>query len=74
MKAALASIALLATTVSSSLVFSLSTEPAGQGTYKSWVVNRWTCHDLASDDPSIDNEASWAFVAAGLANGCFLYE
>jgi hypothetical protein len=74
MKVVLLPVILLATPALSSVVFSLSTEPAGQGTYKSWVVDRWTCHDLASDPESIDNEASWAFVASGLANGCFLYE
>jgi hypothetical protein len=67
-------LALLASTATSSVVFDLSTEPGGKGTYKSWVVNRWMCHDLASDKPSIDNEASYAFVNVGLANACVLYE
>ncbi|CAG5172724.1 uncharacterized protein ALTATR162_LOCUS7516 [Alternaria atra] len=55
----------------SSVVFSLSSEPNGQGLYKSWVVDRWKCQNLDAD---IDKQASWAFVAAGLANGCTLYE
>lgn len=73
MKSILATtLALLAASASASVVVSLSTEPNGQGTYKSWVVDRWKCHDLAED--GIDDQASWAFVAAGLANGCELYE
>lgn len=72
MKAILPSLALLAASVSASVVFSLSTEPSGQGIRKSWVVDRWICHNLAED--GIDNQASWAFVDAGLANGCELYE
>ncbi|KAH7391121.1 hypothetical protein DE146DRAFT_758537 [Phaeosphaeria sp. MPI-PUGE-AT-0046c] len=63
---------LLATTASASVVFSVSTEPNGQGIRKSWVVDRWKCHNLAED--GIDNQASWAFVDAGLANGCQLYD
>lgn len=73
MKSVLATaITLLATTATASVVFSLSTEPNGQGIRKSWGVDRWKCHDLAQD--GIDNEASWAFVDIGLANGCQLYE
>ncbi|KAF1832598.1 hypothetical protein BDW02DRAFT_554457 [Decorospora gaudefroyi] len=71
-----AAIALLTTPIPAlaAVVFSLSTEPNGQGIRKSWLVDRWLCHDLASDLPSLDNNASWAFVAAGLANGCELYD
>lgn len=65
-------IALLGLSVEASVVFSLSSEPNGQGVRKSWVVDRWKCHDLAQD--GFDNQASWAFVDAGLANGCSLYE
>jgi hypothetical protein len=67
-----ASLALLFTSASASVVFSLSFEPGGQGIRKSWGVDRWTCHDLADD--GFDNKASWAFVDIGLANGCELYE
>jgi hypothetical protein len=66
-----ATLSFLATTVSSKVLFSLSTEPNGQGYYKSWVVDRWTCVNL---EPAIDDQASWAFVASGLANGCELFE
>ncbi|KAF2713530.1 hypothetical protein K504DRAFT_424239 [Pleomassaria siparia CBS 279.74] len=62
----------LTTSVQGSVVFSLSTLPNGQGERKSWVVDRWKCHDLAPD--GIDNKASWAFVDVGLANGCELYD
>ncbi|RYN33733.1 hypothetical protein AA0113_g1863 [Alternaria arborescens] len=55
----------------SSVVFLLSSETNGQGLSKSWVVDRWKCQNLGAD---IDKQASWAFVASGLANGCFLYE
>ncbi|KAF1851409.1 uncharacterized protein K460DRAFT_362157 [Cucurbitaria berberidis CBS 394.84] len=71
MKAVLA-LSLLTSAVSGSVVFSLSTELNGQGIRKSWVVDRWKCHNLAED--GIDNQASWAFVDAGLANGCDLYD
>jgi hypothetical protein len=66
-----AAFSLFATTVTSKVVFSLSTEPNGQGYYKSWVVDRWVCLNLKS---AIDKQASWAFVTSGLANGCQLYE
>ncbi|KAF2796128.1 hypothetical protein K505DRAFT_323574 [Melanomma pulvis-pyrius CBS 109.77] len=62
----------LATRVSASVVFSLSTLPNGQGERKSWVMDRWKCHNLADD--GLDNQASWAFVDVGLANGCELYD
>jgi len=55
----------------SSVVFLLSSETNGQGLSKSCVVDRWKCQNLGAD---IDKQASWAFVASGLANGCFLYE
>ncbi|KAF2017608.1 hypothetical protein BU24DRAFT_420646, partial [Aaosphaeria arxii CBS 175.79] len=55
-----------------SLVFSLSSEPRGQGIRKSWVVSRWQCHNLVDDE--FDNQASWAFVDNGLANGCTLFD
>ena len=67
-----ASLALLLTSASASVVFSLSSEAGGKGIRKSWGVDRWKCHDLAQDD--FDNQASWAFVDIGLANGCELYE
>jgi hypothetical protein len=67
-----ATVALLLASASASVVFSLSTEPNGQGVRKSWVVDRWKCKDLAAE--GIDDQASWAFVDAGLANGCELYE
>ena len=54
------------------LVFAISTEAGGKGRSMSWIVDRWTCKNLANDD--LDNQASWAFVEAGLANGCTLYE
>ncbi|KAH7394566.1 hypothetical protein BKA66DRAFT_456682 [Pyrenochaeta sp. MPI-SDFR-AT-0127] len=72
MKVIIASVTFLAVGVSASVVFSLSTELNGQGIRKSWVVDRWICHNLSKDD--LDNKASWAFVDAGLANGCELYE
>ncbi|KAF1939007.1 hypothetical protein EJ02DRAFT_457349 [Clathrospora elynae] len=72
MKAVLACIALLAATTSANVVFDLSSEPNGQGIQKSWLVDRWTCHNLADD--GFDKQASWAFVDSGLANGCELYE
>jgi hypothetical protein len=72
MKALTASMLLLLTNpVLSYVVFSVSSEPGGQGLYKSWVVERWKCTKF---DVDIDKQASWAFVAAGLANGCELYE
>ncbi|OAL53995.1 hypothetical protein IQ07DRAFT_584591, partial [Pyrenochaeta sp. DS3sAY3a] len=71
MKAMLALGLALATATQASVVFSLSTEPNGQGVRKSWVVDRWKCHNLAED--GIDDQASWAFVDVGLANGCQLY-
>jgi hypothetical protein len=58
---------LFAATVTSKVVFSLFTEPNGQGYYKSWVVDRWVCRNFES---AIDKQASWAFVASGLANCC----
>jgi hypothetical protein len=67
-----ATFALMTASASASVLFALSTEPNGQGIQKSWVVPRWQCHDLAAD--GIDNQASWAFVEDGLANGCELYE
>jgi hypothetical protein len=67
-----ATLALLATSASANVLFALSSEPNGQGTFKSWVLNRWVCHDLAAD--GFDNQASWADVEGGLANGCYLYE
>jgi hypothetical protein len=67
-----ATLALMAVSASASVLFALSTEPNGQGIQKSWVVPRWQCHDLAAD--GIDDQASWAFVEGGLANGCELYE
>lgn len=67
-----AALTLLVSSASASVVFTLSTETNGQGVRKSWVVDRWKCHDLSED--GIDNQASWAFVDAGLANGCQLYE
>jgi hypothetical protein len=73
MKSTLSSfLALLAATANASVLFALSSEPNGQGIQKSWVVDRWTCHDLSTDD--FDKQASWAFVEGGLANGCSLYE
>jgi hypothetical protein len=65
-------IALLASSTTASVVFSLSSEPNGQGVRRSWVVDRWKCKDLAPE--GFDDQASWAFVDTGLANGCFLYE
>lgn len=62
----------LASSASAAVVFTLSSEQNGQGTRKTWGVDRWKCHDLAEDD--FDNQASWAFVDIGLANGCSLYE
>lgn len=67
-----ATVALLATSASASVVFSLSSELNGQGVRKSWVVDRWKCKDLAPE--GFDDQASWAFVDNGLANGCELYE
>ncbi|PSN71705.1 hypothetical protein BS50DRAFT_629843 [Corynespora cassiicola Philippines] len=67
-----AAIGLLALSADASVVFSLASEPNGQGERKSWVVDRWTCKNLADDD--FDKQASWAFVDAGLANGCTLYD
>jgi hypothetical protein len=63
---------LLAASTNASVLFALSSEPSGQGIQKSWVVDRWVCHDLTTDN--FDNQASWAFVEGGLANGCSLYE
>ncbi|KAH7138467.1 hypothetical protein B0J11DRAFT_514487 [Dendryphion nanum] len=54
------------------VVFHLSTEPSGEGVLKSLGVDRWKCHNLAED--GIDNQASWAFVDIGLANGCTLFD
>jgi hypothetical protein len=68
----LTSLAFLAVSANASVLFALSSEPNGQGIQKSWVVDRWVCHDLTTDD--FDNQASWAFVEGGLANGCELYE
>lgn len=67
-----ATLALCAASVRASLVFSLASEPNGQGTRKSFVTDRWVCKDLAPE--GFDNQASWAFVDVGLANGCYLYE
>jgi hypothetical protein len=67
-----ATFALLAASVSADVLFELSSEPNGQGVLKSWVVPRWKCTDLSIDE--LDDQASWAFVAGGLANGCSLYE
>ncbi|KAL6705959.1 hypothetical protein ACN47E_006238 [Coniothyrium glycines] len=64
-------LALLAAAANASVVFSLSSEPNGQGIRKSWVVDRWVCKNLAVE--GFDDQASWAFVDAGLANGCELY-
>ncbi|KAF2033055.1 hypothetical protein EK21DRAFT_59787 [Setomelanomma holmii] len=64
--------ALLASSTTASVVFSLSSLPNGQGERKSWVVDRWVCKDLAPE--GFDDQASWAFVDAGLANGCELYD
>lgn len=73
MKSILAtSLALLAASANASVLFALSSEPNGQGIQKSWIVGRWVCHDLTTDD--FDNQASWAFVEGGLAHGCELYE
>ncbi|KAH7079839.1 hypothetical protein BKA63DRAFT_229416 [Paraphoma chrysanthemicola] len=63
---------LSATCTTASVVFSLASEPNGQGVRRSWVVDRWVCKDLAPE--GFDNEASWAFVDAGLANGCEVYD
>jgi hypothetical protein len=68
----LTSIALLTACTTASVVFSLSSLPNGQGDRRSWVVDRWVCKDLAAE--GFDDSASWAFVDAGLANGCELYE
>lgn len=46
--------------VDASLVFYLSTEPNGQGIRKSFITDRWVCHNLADD--GLDNQASWAYV------------
>jgi hypothetical protein len=62
----------LASAAAASVVFSLSSLPNGQGDRRSWVVDRWVCKDLAAE--GFDDSASWAFVDAGLANGCELYE
>jgi hypothetical protein len=67
-----ATFALLAASASADVLFMLSSEPNGQGISKSWVVPRWKCTDLSVED--LDDQASWAFVAGGLANGCELYE
>ncbi|KAF2864881.1 hypothetical protein BDV95DRAFT_613239 [Massariosphaeria phaeospora] len=67
-----ATVAFLAATVQSSLVFRISTEAGGKGIAKSWVTDRWACHNLADD--GLDNQASFAFVDVGLANGCRLYD
>lgn len=72
MKSTLASLALLFASTNASVLFALSPNINGGTTQRSWVVNRWTCHDLAID--TFDNQASWAFVEGGLANGCQLYE
>lgn len=73
MKATLfTSLAVLASSATASVVFSLASEPNGQGERKSWVVDRWKCKDLAAE--GFDKMASWAFVDTGLANGCSLYE
>jgi hypothetical protein len=72
MKSTLLSTLFFASSISASVLFALSPDYDGSSTQKSWVVNRWTCHDLAAD--SFDNQASWAFVEGGLANGCELYE
>ncbi|KAF2681154.1 hypothetical protein K458DRAFT_392380 [Lentithecium fluviatile CBS 122367] len=72
MKAVLATtVALFAVAAHGSVVFMISTEKNGQGIQGGGVTDRWVCHDLA--EPLVKN-ASWAFVASGLANGCFLYE
>ncbi|KAG9188602.1 hypothetical protein G6011_07307 [Alternaria panax] len=55
----------------SSVVFLLSSESNGGGLSKTWVVDRWKCQNLDSD---IDKQASWTFVASGLANSYLLYE
>jgi hypothetical protein len=73
MKSILATtLAILAASANADVLFLLSSEPNGQGIQKSWVVPRWKCTDLSVD--GLDNQASWAFVAGGLANGCELYE
>jgi hypothetical protein len=73
MKSILATaLVILATSANASVLFALSPDPNGFSTQKSWVVDRWKCHDLAADE--FDNQASWAFVEGGLANGCELYE
>lgn len=72
LKSAFLAFAVLVTSTSANVVFSLSTEPNGQGVRKSFVVDRWKCQNLDAD--GIDDQASWAFVDAGLANGCELYE
>jgi hypothetical protein len=68
---ALLAVLTASTTVTANVVFSLASEPNGQGTSRSWVVDRWKCKDLAVE--GFDKQASWAFVNAGLANGCELY-
>lgn len=83
-------VACMAAAVQGSVVFDLSSEPNGQGVRKSWITDRWVCRmstlnlvpavnrllicidDLTAD--SFDNQASWAYVDNGLANGCELYE
>ncbi|KAH4415954.1 hypothetical protein HBI56_104040 [Parastagonospora nodorum] len=72
MKSTLSTLALLFASADASVLFALSPDTNGGNAQKSWVVNRWTCHDLAIDN--FDNQASWAFVEGGLANGCQLYD
>lgn len=68
----LTSLSLLASYATANVVFSLASEPSGQGVRKSFLVDRWKCKDLEPE--GFDNQASWAFVDIGLANGCELYE
>ncbi|KAF2820745.1 hypothetical protein CC86DRAFT_412027 [Ophiobolus disseminans] len=68
----LAALTLLSTSTSANVVFSLASEPRGQGDRRSWLVDRWKCKPLAPE--GFDKQASWAFVDIGLANGCSLYE
>ncbi len=67
----LLSLSILFSSASASVVFALSSDYNGQGVQKSWVVDRWVCHDLATDD--FTKQAKWGFVEAGLANGCELF-
>ena len=62
----------LTPSATANVVFSLSSLPNGQGDRRSWLVNRWTCKNLAPE--GFDDQASWAFVDVGLANGCEIYE